>query len=469
MSAPLIWIGLPLLGAAAASVFHRQVRWVRLGGFLTALGLALLAARLPVGETIALRLWTGFPALVVRETVALFGVRLTIGASLQPVIALVYGAAAFWFGGAFLTRQSPFFIPGALGFCALTTLALAIDPPLYAPFILLIAALGLLPLFSPPGKPIQSGVRRFLTYQVLGTGLVLLANWVILNASLQLELEVDPLPPILMLWLGIGLILPVFPFHTWIPMISAASEPYSVSFFFFLLPAANAWLALENLVRVGATLEEFYAAVLLRLAAALMILFAGMSALFEDNLRRILGFGLTYQVGVVLLVMSLYPTNMTLFFSALIAWGAGLALWALCLNLACAGAPKTQLTDLRGLARRAPLLSAGLLAGIFSTAGLPLLAGFPVHLSLFAAVAGQTHALAWIAWLGSALLAEAGVRALAQMAAPGSEPGWRVSENTAQIILITAGLLLILGLGIFPNLILVRWTDLADLARTPFP
>ncbi|MCZ7553653.1 MAG: proton-conducting transporter membrane subunit [Anaerolineales bacterium] len=473
MSAPLIWIGLPLLAALALIALHPRRKPVHLAGFLIALGLALLAARLPVGQIIALRLWVGFPTLVVRETAVVLGARLTIGAALQPVIALIYAAAAFWFGGAYAARTGALFVPIGLGFCALISLALAISPALYAPLILLLAALSLLPVFSPPGQPIQRGVRRFLAYQTLGSGLVVLAHWIILTASLQPELELDLRPPVLLLVLGIGLILPIFPFHTWIPMLSEASEPYSAAFFMFLLPAANAWLALETWTQLGVAPGEFEIFAFLRLAAALMILLAGVSAAFERSLRRLLGFGLLFQVGMLLLALSLYPaqpaSSIQRFVSLFIAWGAGLALWSLCLNLLIASAPQASLTDLRGLAARQPLLAAGLLAGVLSAAGLPLLAGFPVYLGLLAGLADQSPPLTWLVGVGIAALLATGARLLAQTAP--AEPGssWRLTENRVQTALIAAGLLLILALGLFPDLILRHWAGLAALGNAPFP
>jgi len=204
-----------------------------------------------------------------------------------------------------------------------------------------------------------------------------------------------------------------------------------------------------------------------------MILLAGVSAAFERSLRRQLGFGLLFQVGALLLALSLLPAQpaltTNLLFNLFIAWGAGLALWSLCLNLLCAFAPQASLADLRGLAARQPLLSAGLLGGVFSAAGLPLLAGFPVYLGFFAGLISQSPTLTWLVGVGFAALLAAGARLLAQIAAGAPLGGWRFTESRVEAALIAAGLLLILGLGLFPNLVVGNWADLASLGNAPFP
>ena len=150
--------------------------------------------------------------------------------------------------------------------------ALAVTPATYAAMFIEIAVLFCVPLFSPPGKPVTRGVRRFITFQSIGMVLVLLADYFLAVASLPNSRPGDQRIAILAIGLGFALILPVFPFHSWIPMLAGETNPYSAAFIFNLLPSAVSFFILDFLIRYTGTAAapEIYAA--FRTIGALMVL-----------------------------------------------------------------------------------------------------------------------------------------------------------------------------------------------------
>ena len=125
------------------------------------------------------------PTISISASLPIFGANFSLDNSLRPVMVMVYLTVAFWFGGAYSARTGRLFTPFGLAIAALLSAALAVTPSTYAAMLIELAVLLCVPLFSPPGKPVTRGVRRFLTFQTIGMVLVLLADYFLAVASLQ--------------------------------------------------------------------------------------------------------------------------------------------------------------------------------------------------------------------------------------------------------------------------------------------
>jgi formate hydrogenlyase subunit 3/multisubunit Na+/H+ antiporter MnhD subunit len=99
-----------------------------------------------------------------------------------------------------------------------------------------------------------------------------------------------------------------------------------------------------------------------------------------------------------------------------------------------------------------PLASAGILLAHLSTAGFPLLAGFPPRLALWEGLAGQSLGLAVWLLLGVVGLVTGAVRSLAVLAVAPEDPGWAWNETWAEGILLAVGIAALFILGLFPQL-----------------
>jgi NADH-quinone oxidoreductase subunit N len=475
LNAPVIWIILPGLASIMLYSLRRWEKAVHTAGLLIALLLAGLAWQLPIGKPLSLRLWVSMPTISISTSLPIFGANLLLDNSLRPIIMMVYLTVAFWFGGAYSARTGRLFTPIGLAIAAMLSAALTVTPATYAALLIELAVLLCVPLFSPPGKPVTRGVRRFLTFQTIGMVLILLADYFLAVASLQNSSLFSQRAAILAVGLGFALILPIFPFHSWMPMLAGETNPYSAAFIFYLLPSAVSFFLFDFLIRYTGTgvAPEMYAA--LRTIGALMMISGGLWAVYENHLGRMLGFVAVQQIGSSLLALSLNEVAspsmplMGLFFAQLIPSSIGLAVYAQSLSILQRYVASLQIKDVTGIARRFPIISGGLVLSMFSLAGMPLLAGFPVNYSLWSALSQNYRSLAFLALLGSAFIFIAGLRAMVALTSTPSETPWRVSENGLQGSLIGIGLLALLAIGLAPQLIIPYLTNMAILLSSPFP
>jgi formate hydrogenlyase subunit 3/multisubunit Na+/H+ antiporter MnhD subunit len=475
LNALVIWVILPGLASIVLYTLRRWEKGVHIAGLLIALILAGLAWQLPIGKPLPLRLWANMPTITISAALPIFGATFTLDNTLRPVMLMVYLTVAFWFGGAYSARTGRLFTPFGLAIAALLSAALAVTQPAYAVMLIELAALLCVPLFSPPGSPVTRGVRRFLAFQTIGMVLVLLADYFLALASLQNSSPSDQRAAILAVGLGFALILPIFPFHSWMPMLSGETNPYSAAFIFYLLPSAVSFFLFDFLIRYTGTgvAPEMYSA--LRTIGALMVLSGGLWAVFENHLGRMLGFVAIQQIGSSLLALSLNEVAspsvplMGLFFAQLIPRSIGLAVFAQSLSILQQYVPSLQIKDVTGIARRFPIVSAGLVLSMFSLAGMPLLASFPIYYSMWSAFALNYRSLAFLALLGSAFIFIAGLRALVALTRSPAETPWRISENGMQGTLIGVGLFAILLIGLTPQFLFPYLTNMAILLSSPFP
>ncbi len=475
MNAPVIWVILPGLASIVLYLLRRWEKAVNIAGLSIALILAGLAWQLPIDKPLPLRLWAAMPTISISASLSIFGANFSLENPLRPVMVMVYLTVAFWFGGAYSARTGRLFTPFGLAIAAIISAALAVTQSTYAAMLIELAVLLCVPLFSPPGKPVTRGVRRFLAFQTIGMVLVLMADYFLAVASLQNSTQSDQRAAILAVGLGFALILPIFPFHSWMPMLSGEINPYSAAFIFYLLPSAVSFFLFDFLIRYTGTgvAPEMYAT--LRTIGALMVLSGGLWAVFENHLDRMLGFVAVQQIGSSLLALSLIEIAspsmplMGLFFAQLIPRSIGLAVFAQSLSILRQHVQSLQINEVAGLARRFPIVSAGLVLSMFSLAGMPLLASFPIYYSMWSALAQSYLPLAFLALLGSALIFFSGLRILIALTRSPSETPWQVSENGLQGTLIGVGLFVLFLIGLTPQFLIPYLTNMAILLSNPFP
>jgi len=146
-----------------------------------------------------------------------------------------------------------------------------------------------------------------------------------------------------------------------------------------------------------------------------------------------------------------------LFFALLFPRALGFILWALALTDLRERAGTLDFLHLQGAGRKFPVTAAALVLAVFSVAGFPLLAGFPVRILLLDRLADSNLAGALGVVLGGAGLLVAGLRTLAVLVmspveGAGEEssgqnhaetPGWRG--------LLMGGVILLFLFGLFPH------------------
>jgi NADH:ubiquinone oxidoreductase subunit 2 (subunit N) len=445
-------------------IFQKRKTIVFIAGAGVAILLAVLAWQLPIGEDIRV----GNQSFVIQESLSIFGRQLILTAADRSALLLIYIGLAFWFIGALVARTNPYFVPIGMAIAGLLTAALAVEPFLYAALIIEIVVLVSIPLLSPPGLSQGRGAIRYLTFLTLGFPFVLFTGWLLAGVDTNTADETLILFSFVLLGLGFWLLLGVFPFHTWIPMISEESHPYSVAYLLYELPLAISLFGLGFLDRYAWMRDAAGLYLILEIGGVVMVALGGLIAAFQRHLGRILGYAVLVEIGLTLLAIraGLDPAGgvdlLGAFYAILLPRALSLGVWALSLvaiirilnnqqNLSIVTSQALSFRRVKGLVSQAPIATIGLLLAHFSLAGFPLLIGFPVRLAIWQDVAQHSVLSAVFVFLGYAGLITGGLRTLAVLVMSPEGSPWEINETRSEMIFLVAGSIALILMGIFPQ------------------
>jgi NADH-quinone oxidoreductase subunit N len=218
-------------------------------------------------------------------------------------------------------------------------------------------------------------------------------------AGLEGGETVAPLFALGLILVGLGFKIAAVPFHFWAPDVYQGA-PTPVTALLAVGSKAGGFILLTWIVGIfasaGGVLAERMEAVLLAMAV-FSILVGGLGALGQTNLKRLLGYSSIGNAGFALLALASFGGGDGLmasgrtaaFFLASYAVGTLLCLGVVVYIRSCGA--KEDLTALRGLGRRNPLVAALLTLGLLSLAGIPFTVGFMGKLAVFVAAIGAGH------------------------------------------------------------------------------
>ncbi|MDQ6638141.1 MAG: NADH-quinone oxidoreductase subunit N [Pseudomonadota bacterium] len=257
---------------------------------------------------------------------------------------------------------------------------------------------------------VEAGMKYFLlgafANSLLMVGVALLYG--LLGSSdyvaLAGALASAPRSPLLLLALalvvvGVGFKLGAVPAHAWLPDV-AQGAPAPAAAFLTVVPKIGAAVALARLLGLFDDATG-WRTLIAAMAIATMTL-GNLAALWQTDVRRLLGWSSVSQSGYALMavaVVGLSPRALPALLIFLAGYAAAnLAAFAVITQLR----GRTALDHFRGLAAARPWLAAVLTASLLSLAGIPPLAGFAGKLMLFVTTidAGYT-ALAVVALLNT--------------------------------------------------------------------
>ncbi len=474
MSSPVIWILFPGLAGVILFIFQKYRRAVFIAGTVLAFLLGLSAWLLPIGREISL----GVISIQLADTLTVFGRQFVLNARDQSVLILIYLGLAFWFAGSLTARVSRMFIPLGLAIAGLITAVLAVEPFLYAALIIELIVLVSIPLLASPGTLAGRGVIRFLVFQTLGFPFILFAGWSLGGIENGLLSPVLSVFSYVMLGLGFWFLMGIFPFHSWIPMLSEQSHPYSVAFLLYELTLGISLFALGIFDRYVWLREVIGLFQLLEIAGVLMIITGGIGAAFERNLGRLMSYEVLVEIGISILairvglVESGENTRLGIFFATLYPRALSLGVWALAAVTisrsvksspgAAMSSEKLTFKNVQGAARRFPIAAIGLLLAQFSLAGFPLLVGFPVRLALWTAIAHDSTLIATLALIGFFGLIVGGLRTMAVLVMGSDDQDWETNERLEERFLLGLGGIALVVMGVFPQIFTPLFARMAE-------
>jgi len=258
----------------------------------------------------------------------------------------------------------------------------------------------------------------------------------------------------LFVFVGFGFKIASFPFHSWTPDVYA-SAPTPMSAFMSVAPKVAAFLALIRFVAVGlGPIEANWTKVLWIVAVATMT-FGNTVALWQKDLKRLLGYSSIAHAGYMLVGITAanalgYGAVLFYLFSYLFM---NLGAFAVAEFISRKEDRGTEIENLKGFGYKYPLIGAAMLVFMFCLAGVPPTAGFVGKYYLFSA-AVKSH-LYWLAVLGvvnSAISAYFYLNIVVIMYMRGEQdksvPVFH-SVLVKAVILVSA--VFVLFIGVFPN------------------
>ena len=417
-------------------------------GAVGLVGLLVWSFRLPVGVT--------FTETLVQDSFALYVKQVLLVAGLLTVVATYpYADRRGW-----SSRSAEFLV--LLLFAMIGGMALVSARE----FLTLFVAFELLslPLYSlaaieknRPESP-EGALKIYLFGSVSSAALLLGIGLLFAATGTTFWLEIQQADGalfgtgLILLLVGFGFKVAMFPFYMWVPDTYQAAPTPMVAFLSVAPKAAGIAALFRLYFEVFSVHHTGLIGWIAVLAAATMIL-GNLMALPQTNLKRLLAYSGVAQIGYVLLAVAAgtsFGAAMALFFFVAYLFsniGAFLSVAA----LEAAGEEPT-LYGVRNLIRRSPALAAAFLVFLLSLGGIPFALGFWGKMYVFLA-AGRAG-LWSLVFLGAVLAVVALYYYLnvARWMLIVPDKGPRVEVPVPILIAIFACALLVIGGGLIPRL-----------------
>lgn len=312
------------------------------------------------------------------------------------------------------------------------------------------------------GPSLEAGMKYFLmgalANALLVVGIVLIFGLTGATgyAEIARELNYSPDPivsvtALAFVFMGLAFKLGAFPVHAWMPDV-AQGAPAPIAGLLTVVPKVAAAIALARFVQLlpGTLAWPWVIAGL----ATLTMTLGNLAALWQKDLRRLLGWSAVSQSGYALMgvtVVGAAASAVPSLLMFLVAYTvANLAAFAAVTHLR----GRTSLDDYRGLARVRPWSSTVVILALLSFVGIPPLAGFMGKLLLFqAAIDGGYGWLAVVAVANTVLSLFYYLRVIAPMVFDKPSGEFAVLGKGSGAAMVITGVL-VLALGIWAQVLL---------------
>lgn len=260
---------------------------------------------------------------------------------------------------------------------------------------------------------------------------------------------------LLLLMLGFAAKAPLMPFHTWLPTV-AMEAPAQIT---ALLTALK--LGVYGIVRFAIPLAPVAATEhrwLLAIIGGITLVYAGLIALRQTNLRRLLAYSSISHVGLVLIgVASFTLQGLQGAIMQLLNFSVVASSLMLIAGMIRQRQGSTELAHLGGLAKPMPRLTVFFFLFALSSIGVPLTSGFPAELLILLGTLQSFPAMALVA-LFTAVVAAAYVLGFARRGLFGPVTRQTVARlqdlRPREICILAIPAMLVLWLGFYPQWLL---------------
>jgi NADH-quinone oxidoreductase subunit N len=185
------------------------------------------------------------------------------------------------------------------------------------------------------------------------------------------------------MFVGLGFKVAAAPFHVWTPDVYEGA-PAPVVGFMSTAPKAAAFAVLLRVMFQADAPGRLW---LIWVVAALSMTLGNISALVQDNVKRLLAYSSIAQAGYMLIAFGALPNNgiaAVMFYTATYA-AMNVGAFAVISHISGEGERYVTLEDYEGLGRRSPLVAAILTIFLLSLIGIPITGGFFAKFYVFSA------------------------------------------------------------------------------------
>ena len=456
MSSPVIWIFVPVLFAVILWFIPNQRVTIILGFFIT-ISMALIAWLLPIDVPLDV----GNLSIKISSSLTILGRHMILSSKDQPILIYLYASICLWYLGSITSGSPPRSISFVLVITSLLISALAVEPFLYAALLIEIAVLISIPFLLSGTITPGRGVMRYLTFQTIAMIFILFSGWLLSGTSTNPTSSSIASQAIIYLGLGLIFLLAIFPFNSWIPLVSKETNPTNSSFIFWILTTIGLLFSLNFMDTYSWMRESIYLPTIFRISGLTMVISGGIWAAFQKDMKRMIGYAVIVEIGNSMLALSIKGLiGINLFFGLLLPRTVTLFFLATSMAIILKKGSSGQFSSIKGSGRKNPIASAILVLSLFSFAGLPALAGFPIHQALWEQLGRFSPWTALGYFIATMGLLTGGIRTLAVLAASTVEEGSFLHENWIQRIFLSFGFLLLIFMGFFPqwaNIIVSRF------------
>ncbi len=257
---------------------------------------------------------------------------------------------------------------------------------------------------------------------------------------------------------GFGFKMGLVPFHQWLPDTYEGAPPTITA----LLAAGTKKAGFAATIRVivlGMVVLNLDWTLALGILAVMTMTIGNIAAIMQKNLARMLAYSSIAHAGYILIGLAVSPYSSLglqgslyhILNHAVMKGMAFIAIAGIVTTLAV-----TNLDKLKGLGRRMPITSIGLVISLLALAGVPPLAGFWSKLMLFGGALDAGSGLWWAHWLAIAGVLNSALSLayygwiIRRMYFEG-ETEKRVPEPKSIIAIVIVSIIFLVGFGVYPD------------------
>nr|AIF13898.1 NADH-quinone oxidoreductase subunit N (nuoN) [uncultured marine thaumarchaeote KM3_65_A09] len=266
---------------------------------------------------------------------------------------------------------------------------------------------------------------------------------------------------------GFGFKMGLVPFHMWLPDTYEGAPPTIAT----LLAAGTkkaGFAAALRVVVMGSVALSLDWTLALGIIAVMTMTVGNIAAVMQKNLARMLAYSSIGHAGYILIGLSIAPFSgigiqgslFHILNHAVMKGAAFIAVAGIVTALAI-----THIDKLKGLARRMPITSLGLVISLLALAGVPPLSGFWSKLMLFGAAIDAGTVVWWGPWLAVAGVLNSALSLayygwiIRKMYFEG-EKEKRIKEPKSIIAIMAFSILFMVTIGVYPEPI-IQFTEFA--------